>query len=105
MPTSPPQHRYPWVKPIEVRRTTARVYNLTKRENQKFYNSRHWRKAAKLHKKNNPLCIDCMAQGVVKAVEITDHIIPIKQGGELYCQSNLQSLCIACHNTKTAEEG
>ena len=40
-----------------------------------------------------------------KRIPMVDHIIPIKQGGAKYDQSNLQSLCWACHSRKSAEEG
>jgi 5-methylcytosine-specific restriction protein A len=38
------------------------------------------------------------------AAKVVDHILPIKKGGERFERSNLQSLCVPCHNAKTASE-
>lgn len=53
---------------------------------------------------NNPLCVECEAQGISTPVEVTDHITPINQGGDPYAWSNLQSLCDTCHNIKSGKE-
>ena len=46
-----------------------------------------------------------MAAGVpFTPARVVDHITPIKDGGERFCWSNLQPLCISCHNRKTAKE-
>lgn len=69
-----------------------------------FYNSTTWRKVAKAHKENNPLCQKCLQSKRYRHVEFTDHIIPIKFGGSLFDWHNLQSLCKQCHNKKSAKE-
>ena len=51
------------------------------------------------HKRCNPLCVVCGAP-----VEVTDHIVPINQGGQVYALDNLQSLCHPCHNSKSGKE-
>jgi 5-methylcytosine-specific restriction protein A len=33
-----------------------------------------------------------------------DHVQPIKEGGARFDAANLQSLCVSCHNAKTARE-
>ena len=33
-----------------------------------------------------------------------DHVTPIQQGGDPWTESNLQTLCRACHITKTRRE-
>ena len=105
MPYSPPQHRPAYAPSREqVRKQGQKDYNRTKRKNQEFYDSTAWRKLSRLYRRLNPLCVDCKAKGIAKAVQIVDHVIPIEQGGERLAMSNLQSLCIACHNTKTAGE-
>lgn len=57
---------------------------------------------ARLFRKN-PLCVRCAERGITRAVDHWDHIIPLELGGA-DDESNLQGLCIACHNEKTAEE-
>lgn len=105
MPYSPPRHRPAHLPSVEqARKQGQKDYNRTKRKNQAFYDSRAWRKLSKLYRRQNPLCVKCKAKGFVKAVQIVDHVVSIMDGGEPLAESNLQSLCIPCHNTKTAEE-
>jgi len=44
-------------------------------------------------------CEKCLAIGPV----VADHIVEIRDGGEIYARRNIQLLCLPCHNTKTAE--
>jgi len=59
---------------------------------------------------NHPLCAECERQGIIKEAIVCDHIIPHKGDYDLmwsdlmWSDSNYQSLCIKCHNTKTARE-
>lgn len=53
--------------------------------------------------REHPLCVACEAVGKVSAATRLDHVIPLIDGGK-DDESNLQSLCIACHDAKTAEE-
>ena len=70
-----------------------------------FYNSRAWRRASKVHLSQEPLCRECMKKGQLAAAVMTDHIVPIKAGGDRWGRDNLQSLCRSCHSRKSAEEG
>jgi 5-methylcytosine-specific restriction enzyme A len=49
------------------------------------------------------LCRQHKAQGIIKPATHVDHIISKAQGGT-NALSNLQSLCVDCHNAKTARE-
>ena len=69
-----------------------------------FYHTTQWRKLAKAHKAAHPLCVECQKEGRIKAVEVTDHIIAMEDGGCSNCWDNLQSLCHSCHNSKSARE-
>jgi len=40
----------------------------------------------------------------VSAVEFTDHIVRIEDGGDKYADLNLQSLCAFHHNQKSGRE-
>lgn len=71
------------------------------KSNYSFYNSRAWRKAAKLHKAKNPLCIECKKEDIITPVQITDHITPVDKGGDKWNENNLQSLCHKHHNKKS----
>ncbi len=100
MPRSPPQHRGLRVD----RGASQKEYNQKKREGQEFYDSCRWRRLSRWHKKINPLCIVCKELGMITAVQVTDHIISIKNGGDRLDNNNLQSLCNLHHAQKTAEE-
>lgn len=101
MPYAPPTH--------STRRTLANrklqqyEYNKT-RTGQQFYKTTAWKKLRLWHLLRNPVCIECREMGQAAPARIVDHIVPIKQGGEALAQDNLQSLCQAHHNRKTAGE-
>jgi 5-methylcytosine-specific restriction protein A len=52
----------------------------------------------------HPLCVVCERFGRLIDARVVDHVVPIKQGGERFAATNLQSLCIRCHNRKTVTE-
>lgn len=52
---------------------------------------------------NAPLCGLCEADGIVRAAEEWDHIVPLTDGGPDH-ESNLQGLCSEHHKQKTAQE-
>lgn len=69
-----------------------------------FYQSARWRNARAAVLRDNPLCCRCQAKGVLQPAKVVDHIVAIKLGGERFERANLQSLCVPCHNAKTASE-
>lgn len=76
-----------------------------KYDNDKFYWSRQWKEIRKQHKQQEPLCRTCKGNGIIKAGRHSDHIIPINERPDLATRiDNLQNLCEACHNKKTARE-
>ncbi len=86
-------------------KTTHRSDELHDIQAQKFYNSRLWRNLSRRHREKNPLCVHCLESGIIKAADVADHIIEIKDDWDKRLEAeNLQSLCHACHNCKTAKE-
>ena len=75
-----------------------------KKPNTDVYNGTQWRKLATMHKRANPCCVACMDKGIVSPAQVTDHILPINMGGEVYAWHNLQSLCKRCHDVKSGQE-
>ena len=96
MPTSPKKIKRPW-KP--ERKPFGRV-----KSNNEIYNSWKWRKFAKRYKENNPLCIKCEEEGIVSSAYVADHIQRIEDGGEVFNENNIQSLCEFHHNQKSGKE-
>lgn len=58
-----------------------------------------WRAFRRGYLQRFPECVICNRM----ATEI-DHIIPIRRGGALYDECNLQAMCHECHSRKTARE-
>lgn len=52
---------------------------------------------------DRPLCQHCMQAGRITAAEEVDHVVPLWRGGA-DDESNYQSLCVPCHQRKTAGE-
>ena len=50
-----------------------------------------------------PLCVACQASGKVAAAAVLDHKVALVNGGA-DTEDNLQPLCQACHDRKTAAD-
>jgi 5-methylcytosine-specific restriction protein A len=69
----------------------------------RLYDSQAWRDARDGFLTEHPLCADCENRGLVVSAEVVDHVIPHKgDHGLFWDRSNWRSLCITCHNRKTA---
>ena len=62
-------------------------------------------------RREEPLCRICKANGQTSATVQVDHIVPLSDArwarapkGAADVRSNLQGLCLDCHDAKTAEE-
>jgi len=84
----------------KCKKSSNRTYDKYKRDKElnKFYHSARWIKIRSLQLKKFPLCIECG-----QPAKIVDHIEEIRDGGDRYSLENLQSMCISCHNRKTAK--
>jgi 5-methylcytosine-specific restriction enzyme A len=69
-----------------------------------FYVSGIWRRKRAIILRTEPLCRICRKSNTLTTATVVDHIIPIRQGGAKLDPSNLQPLCVTCHNSKTAKE-
>jgi 5-methylcytosine-specific restriction enzyme A len=63
-----------------------------------WYDRVAWRRRAREHKRRNPLCVMCLARGLVVACEVADHVVPHKGDFQLFWSGELQSLCRRCHS-------
>ena len=76
----------------------------TREGRQAFYRSKVWRNARETQLNKQPLCQFHLNKGEIVAASVVDHIIDIKD--DVYkalSPNNLCSLCVSCHNRKTAE--
>lgn len=69
-----------------------------------IYKSQRWVNLRNRYVAFQPLCEHHLKLDLVVAGEEVDHIIEIEDGGDPFDWDNLQHLCHACHNRKTAEE-
>lgn len=112
---APTPCRYPGcaailIKPgycAEHRSTRSRDYGRARRgfdSERGFYQSTQWRAVRATFLRKHPLCVRCQQGERIVAAVVVDHIQPLKRGGARFDESNLQALCVSCHNRKTARE-
>ena len=76
-----------------------------KREHHKLYDTQRWRRASKLFRAYNALCVMCEQAGRIKPASLVDHVMPHKGDVELFWdETNWQSLCWKCHGVKSQAE-
>ncbi|OON87798.1 HNH endonuclease [Pyramidobacter sp. C12-8] len=79
-------------------------YDAKRPESHRFYHTARWQRLRNAYIRKHPLCEECMRNGRIAVAKVVDHIVEIKDGGPTTQWSNLQSLCMACHNAKTLKE-
>lgn len=68
-------------------------------------NTRAWQNASRDWLRRHPLCAPCLEAGRTRPATEVDHVAPLHLEPErLLDPANLQSICRACHNRKTAAE-
>ena len=83
---------------INLGKPKERVITVNKKAYQAVYQHNRWRELRKYKFMYNPLCEDCLANGVTTQTEEIHHIIPFSVRPELaYDYDNLRSLCVSCH--------
>lgn len=98
MPSLPNAPRRPW-QPAPQKREYA---PHTARDER--YNTARWQKARQAQIARCPCCVVCTAQGLTVPATITDHIKPVRLGGDFWDATNHQSLCKPHHQAKSAAE-
>ena len=64
------------------------------------YHTSRWTRLSRAWRMMHPLCEECKRRGIIKAGEVTDHIIPWPVCQDFYDESNLQTLCKDCNHAK-----
>jgi len=83
-----------------------------RKEKDKYRGSAHergytkqWSRSSKRFLTQNPLCIRCKDEGLIRAADVTDHIKPHKGDQVLFWNvDNWQPLCKRHHDIKTVKE-
>lgn len=75
--------------------TTARAKRF---RGSRFYTQTEQQRA------REPMCRMCKAEGIYRPMHVADHIVSLGEGGREGDPNNLQSLCKAHHDAKSAEE-
>ena len=84
-----------------IHREIMATHRLT--PSQRGYNYK-WKKFREEYLKRNPFCVECIKKGKLTQAKVVDHIIPHKGDERLFWdESNMQALCIRCHNKKTGK--
>ncbi|SFM16718.1 HNH endonuclease [Shimia aestuarii] len=68
-----------------------------------LYGSDKWKRLSAQLRRDHPYCRQCGKTSMQTTLQV-DHIVPLRDGGDPFDRSNLQVLCIPCHNTKTRAE-
>lgn len=69
-----------------------------------FYGSARWQKLRARFRARNPLCAECDRNGRVTPMNVVDHIVAMRDGGDPWDWANLQPLCTPCHQVKRGQE-
>ena len=93
------RNKTPWLPPKKQTSFADR-----KRSNKDIYWSYRWKKDRTAYIAQNPLCVKCKEKGIITEAKVSDHIVPINEGGDIWHWKNRQALCTTCHNIKSAKE-
>lgn len=89
----------------EHERQTRRDYDRQRGSAASRGYDRRWRKAREWFLRRNPLCVECLRNGILTPATVVDHVIPHRGDPTLFWdQTNWQALCKPCHDRKTALE-
>lgn len=106
MPFKPTAPKRPWISTAVAKAPQEG----RKESNRAIYATNRWRVFSEQYREKNPFCVKCLEQGVFtdcrkgqKARGQADHILPINQGGAIWDESNLRTLCYRCHSKVSAK--
>lgn len=71
----------------------------------RLYASKQWQRTRTLQLSKQPLCVGCLADGIVTSAIDIDHVFPWQRiGKQAFFLNMFQSLCHSCHSSKTSLE-
>ena len=100
MPWKPEKKKRQWVKD---RKPFERPRDFSW-----FYNRRKWKRFSISFREKNPLCVECLKQGIDTACAVTDHVrglgYLLDNKIDAFAEDECQALCSRCHNKKSGSE-
>src|SRR5260370_10043286 len=82
---------------------TSRSDRRRVKQTEPFYKTKQWEDCIeRIKHKRGKRCEKCGRNGVMTRL-YGDHIVEIRDGGELFDESNIQLLCGSCHTKKTLQ--
>lgn len=89
------------IKPTQRTRITEQR-GRTEASQSGFYASSAWIKIRDRRRAENPICQECEKRGIIRPMNIVDHIITVEERPDLALEyDNTQSLCTFDHILKT----
>lgn len=83
----------------------ARRRDSARQERASLYKTKRWESIRRGVLERQGLCVICLREGRYTPATVVDHIAPHRGDQRLfYDMNNLQGLCKACHDRKTAAE-
>ena len=89
---------------IPQRKRTKSSKPWGRKQDQRIYESRAWRRLRLQYLSENPWCVMCKRKGRKRPATVVDHVRPVRFNGAIWDEDNFEGLCISCHNRKTAVE-
>lgn len=89
----------PWIP-----QQTRAVKMETRQRSADEYHTARWTRESRAFRQANPICRRCESKGIIKATEVTDHIIPPEVYGDFWDKKNWQPLCRTCNISKGNED-
>ena len=69
-----------------------------------LYHTKQWKALRLAILRDEPTCRECREAGAIKLATVIDHIRPVRLGGAMWNEDNLQPLCLSCHQRKSRSE-
>jgi 5-methylcytosine-specific restriction enzyme A len=96
--------------PDRIPYTSSPLASLGKSADEKertaFYSSKRWRRLRADFLKSHPLCVTCLALGIVTSADTVHHLLERLDRPDLaYTLGNLEASCKACHTTRHKNKG
>jgi 5-methylcytosine-specific restriction endonuclease McrA len=76
--------------------------NVSRREWKRWYDLASWRRRRAFQLQVHPLCVLCEREGRTTEATIADHVVSHEGDWNRFVLGELQSLCVECHNRKSA---